>query len=378
MKKISLNLLPIFGLLCSCAVVSKKDCSQLDWTQKAEEEVLRRADWQKKLAKYDKVCSKHGFDISEDYLRGVQSKGGAICTGFRNYKIDGWNGVGKRDALSGGYPDPEKYSARCSRYNILVDVESYNYGVKSVGAEACSSFSRFNQEGWSGVGKRDAKAGYKNNKNSYVEICREHYFTEVKVQDFMKGYSLGIKEFCTKKSGYKFGEDGKEYQGTCPQNERQFLFGYKIGQKVQEANVLESELRRAKDRVIEISGSIKRAHDDIDDHSDEIRDNYGDYITDKRRLESDIDDLRERLFREEDPDQKERYRSELVDLRDELSELDSDLSSEEESLERRIDDLRLKISKLREERDSLDRQIPGMEESYRSLRAYADKGLERL
>lgn len=378
MKALKAFSIILFGILASCAVASKKDCAELDWAEKAQMDIIEGKAWQKRLKKYDKVCTKHGFSITKGYMNGVRARGGSICTMFQGFASEGWSGVGRRDAFHTGPPKPEKYSEPCSQFQVEVDLKAYNAGVKFVGAEACSDYSGFNEKGWFGVGERDAKAGFKNLKNSYVQNCKKHYFTNVKVGNFQKGYLAGLKDFCTKSSGYKYGEAGKKYQQTCSKNEQNFLLGYKVGFRVRKANILEQDYRSALSRIKEITSEISEAQTSIDRVNQTMTSDYDRYKREKSSLESDIDSTRRLLSYEEDLDSQERHRSKLEDIREDLIELEDDMRDDERASQRDIEKLRILVSKLREERSNLDRQLPAIEKRYRSARFKADKGLLRL
>jgi len=375
----SLFLLPLLCcLLSSCAIVSKKDCADLDWAAKAQQDIQTNKDWQKYLEKYDKVCSKHGFSITKDYMKGVHTKGGKICTRYNSFPEESWFGLGSRDALGAFRPDHSKYQAPCSQYKISVDADQYNEGVKSVGGRACAAYSDFEDRRWEGVGVRDAMMGKTPTVDSYLELCKQHYFTEVNTKDFFIGYKKGLKDFCTKASGYEFGLKGGLYNKTCKRGERSFLKAYAVGRDVRTANHLEANYKAALSRVANITQSIAKKHSEIESLNGDVEDALKRYRSEKEDLDDDIESKTSELGRENDPERQDAIRLELTDLREDAVDLEEEILRKETSLKREIEETRFSISRLREERRGLDRSIPRLETKFRAARAKADRSLTTL
>jgi predicted nucleic acid-binding Zn-ribbon protein len=364
--------------ISSCAIVSKKDCANLDWSVKAQEDLHKNRDWEKYLARYEKVCSKHGHSMKAAYMNGVEAKGGKLCTGLQDFPESGWVGVGSRDALGASLPGADKYTEKCTKYKIAVDKVKYDEGVASVGARACSSFDDFESLGWSGVGVRDAKAGRLNDLNNYIEKCRTHYFTEVNEKDFNEGFNNGLKVFCKKKSGFEFAKNGGAYNKTCIRNERSFLIGFKIGSDVKKADALEKEFNSAVSSADKITNDISSWHDEIENLNVELTSKLNSYKNDKEDIQDEIKTNSRRMMDETDVSRQKEIEEKLADLREDAIELEDKIANSETSTKKALEEARFSISKLREERRQLDREIPSLESRYRAARSKADKGLHSL
>ena len=57
--------------------------------------------------------------------------------------------------------------------------------------------------------------------------CQEQGIT-MDTKEYQRGFKQGLKEFCTKKSAFKYGLDGQTNNGTCP-NKNQFSKFYDKG-----------------------------------------------------------------------------------------------------------------------------------------------------
>lgn len=364
--------------MTSCAIVNKKDCAEFDWSRRAQEDIQKNKDWQKYLAKYDRICTKHGYKISEDYLNGVQSKGGAICTGLPEFSEKGWRGVGVRDALRLSHPQPEKYTDACSVYKMTINLEAYNGGVKSVGGRACSSFESFDELGWTGVGVRDAESGQVSSLQTYLENCKKHYFTDVKTEDYNEGYKKGLKNFCTKKTGFEFAKKGGVYKETCKKNKSSFLKGYKIGLDVRKADALESEFKAAVFRTEEITNKISSLHKEIENLNESLRGQLSSYKSKKEDIADDMGAVSRRLESESEPDAQEDFSRRMTELREDMVDLENDTLSKETATQRTIEEARFTISRLREERRKIEKKIQTLESESRAARAKADMGLKLL
>jgi|GEM_PF-6881289 len=380
MKQLIIKFFFIFlGLgLSSCAIVSKKNCAEFDWSEKAQEDIQAGRDWKKRLEKYEKVCTKHGFGITESYMNGVHAKGGKLCTRYQSFPDSGWAGVGKRDALSAHYPKPSTYNLTCANYSITVDLEAYNAGVKSVGGRACSRFENFDQKGWKGVGDRDALNGRVSAVDDYVKRCNDHYFTDVNTKDFALGYQKGLKVFCKKKSGYEFGLSGGDYKKTCTRNEGAFLQGFKIGVDVKNANSLEQDLASSVSKGKKITAAIASWHAQIESLNSSLKNHLSSYNSDKESIERSIDTQTRNLQSEDDPERQDDIRKKLSELREDAAELEEDILQKERNNKSSVEEARFKISSLREERRQLDLRIPKLESKYRAARIKADRGLKSL
>jgi len=198
----------------SCGSISKEDCQAMDWHVLASQDVQKNKNWMAELNSYKKKCSEHGVPVNESrYIEGVKYHGAIKCTGLKNFHVVGWSGVGEEDALSGD--KMRSYYASCSTYRIS-----------------------------------PAESLYKT------------------------GYTNGLTSFCTKKSGYNFGLDGGQYNGTCSKtNEYSFLSGYEQGQSYYKLNRLEDNLRDVKAKHSRILDNIESKRDELVD-TKRKRDHY--------------------------------------------------------------------------------------------------------
>ncbi len=199
-----LKLLFIVPILFSCGSLSKKDCETMDWHLKGIQDVQKNRKWMSMLGSYKQKCNEHGTSVDEDrYIEGVKHQGVIKCSGLSNFHVLGWRGVGNKDALNGS--EMKSYYATCSPYRIKASESLY-------------------------------KAGYTN----------------------------GLTNFCTKKSGYDFGFKGGKYIGTCSRtNERSFLAGYEEGEGYYKLNSLEDNLRAAKGKYRSIIDQIESKRDEL-------------------------------------------------------------------------------------------------------------------
>jgi len=84
---------------------------------------------------------------------------------------------------------------------------------------------------WSGIGFNDAAAGLKSNVqlSSHIKACSRYKISSDN-QAYHSGYANGLKQFCTREKGVRYGADSSEYYGVCPKHlERDFLTGYTAG-----------------------------------------------------------------------------------------------------------------------------------------------------
>ncbi len=183
----AIKLLLVSSLLLSCSSLSEKDCKSMDWHTKAIQDVQKNKNWLAQLNDYKQTCSKHDSSVDEKrYIEGVKHQGAIKCTGFKNFHVSGWAGVGRSDAKNGR--EKKSYYANCSKFKVSPAKNLYN-----------------------------------------------------------SGYANGLANFCTKKSGYNFGIAGGKYKNTCSHsNENAFLAGYESGQDFHKLNKLEDNLRAAK------------------------------------------------------------------------------------------------------------------------------------
>lgn len=112
---------------------------------------------------------------------------------------------------------------------------------------ACSEMDATDCEfaDWKILGIEDGAKGKSNEifRDKFNE-CNK-YGIKADREKYMLGWNQGIKQFCTTRNGFEYGKK-HEYKQTCPKElERQFLKGYKYGNKIREQRMyigrLESE-----------------------------------------------------------------------------------------------------------------------------------------
>lgn len=86
----------------------------------------------------------------------------------------------------------------------------------------CASFDKTqcNNKKLHTKGLEQAKAG-KTNKAfmSFAQKCQEQGIT-IQTDKYQQGFNQGLKEFCTKKSAFKYGLSGQTNNGICPNSDR--------------------------------------------------------------------------------------------------------------------------------------------------------------
>lgn len=62
------------------------------------------------------------------------------------------------------------------------------------------------------------------------ELCQKRFNIEIQNEIYKEGYDLGLAKLCTPVQGFEFGKNGKEYRGTCRErDEDSFLKSYRQG-----------------------------------------------------------------------------------------------------------------------------------------------------
>jgi hypothetical protein len=83
---------------------------------------------------------------------------------------------------------------------------------------------------WQLIGQADASKGVHSSLlDEYRRDCAKHAVVPDR-EAYQRGYREGLKQFCTRASGFYFGKNGRKYQGICPVAlESEFLDGYNPG-----------------------------------------------------------------------------------------------------------------------------------------------------
>ncbi len=99
-------------------------------------------------------------------------------------------------------------------------------------AQGCSSMNQSEciHADWQLIGQADASKGVHSSiLDEYRHDCAEYAVVPAR-EAYHFGYQEGLKQFCTRSSGFFQGKKGSKYQGICPAAlEEQFLQGYNPG-----------------------------------------------------------------------------------------------------------------------------------------------------
>lgn len=153
---------------------------------------------------------------------------------------------------------------------------------------------------WSKIGAKDAINGYKakSQLSQHNSACSKHSIRPNN-KLYFDGYTSGLRTFCTRKKGFRYGTDGSEYHGTCPASlKKEFLIGYLSGLNV--------------------------AIDETENRIDDLR---HDRKKTKRKLHS-LDDKRGPKEDKGDKKKNKKSGNKLKKLNDRLDSLSSSISSQ--------------------------------------------------
>ena len=130
---------------------------------------------------------------------------------------------------------------------------------------------------WSQLGQADGAAGQPSN---YVELHREacaKHGLPVGDREWLAGWQVGIRLYCTPQNGLLVGREGKSYANSCPVDmASEFGAAYQVGKRVADAR---KELNQAR-------SALDEALDDLKDAED----------TDRQRLTIEAETRRTQLF----------------------------------------------------------------------------------
>lgn len=96
---------------------------------------------------------------------------------------------------------------------------------------ACSSLSKEDctNKNWLNLGKEDALSGEVEPKTAnYRKDCSK-YGLQIKSMDYLKGFELGLKEYCTYYNGLYRGKEGSASHSLCEEVNPDYKKGYLIG-----------------------------------------------------------------------------------------------------------------------------------------------------
>lgn len=96
-------------------------------------------------------------------------------------------------------------------------------GCSSLSKEDCSN------KNWFNLGKSDAISGEVEPKiDDYRRDCSE-YGLQIRSMDYLKGYEVGLKKYCTYHNGLSRGEDGEDSHSLCEEANPEYKKGYLTG-----------------------------------------------------------------------------------------------------------------------------------------------------
>lgn len=180
--------------------------------------------------------------------------------------------------------------------------------IVSVGLSSCATLKKGDclQGDWTGIGIKDGTAGRRSaiQFEGHTRACAAHGVSPDKAQ-YDAGYQQGLRQFCTKTSGYAYGVEGKQYHGVCPASAQTgFLSGYRTGLDVAMLHLASEirDLRHQQLRLMLHRGSIRHTppgrdghdgkdRDDKDGKDGKGRDKSPGHLNHRRQLEDRIDDL---------------------------------------------------------------------------------------
>lgn len=122
---------------------------------------------------------------------------------------------------------------------------------------SCASLTQedCNNTNWTQKGELDGSNGKSLAKfSNYQQQCREHGVVISKA-NYRQGYILGLRKFCSYKSGYELGLDGSDPLNECNKISPSFTKGYEEGfrefQMIARRRRLEEEKELEREKAIE-------------------------------------------------------------------------------------------------------------------------------
>src|SRR5947208_2839465 len=104
---------------------------------------------------------------------------------------------------------------------------------------ACTHFTLSEQEcleaNWGAIGRTDGESGYtKGRFQEHIEACEQYGVKPVKAA-YVKGWTQGVRSYCTPRVGFIEGKNGETYLGVCPNDlSAAFIAEYNRGYAIYE------------------------------------------------------------------------------------------------------------------------------------------------
>jgi hypothetical protein len=130
----------------------------------------------------------------------------------------------------------------------------------------CTTFSRSDCEtmDYAERGRNGALKGETLSETSYYYLrnCESEHHVPVDREKLKRGYTDGLKTFCTAAYTQRFAANGGVYNGTCPKSEEpKFIDAFRSGR----ISYLESEVDRLKKEVDRLSSDVSSLESDKSD-----------------------------------------------------------------------------------------------------------------
>jgi len=150
----------------------------------------------------------------------------------------------------------------------------YIFLTSALFLSACSSLSKSEcvKGDWASIGAKDALKGLraKTRLSQHNSACAKHKISPNN-KLYYSGYATGLRQFCTRRNGFKYGANANEYYDICPASlKRNFLVGYLpgLGLAINELhgdiNNLRYERRKKKRRLRSLERKKKNNKKELD------------------------------------------------------------------------------------------------------------------
>ncbi len=138
---------------------------------------------------------------------------------------------------------------------------------------------------WEHIGYVDGTQGYAFERlESHREACTEYAIVPDE-KAYERGRMHGLDSFCTPRGGYRAGADGYNYGGVCPrQSEPQFLRGYDLGLH---AHDISMQMQSASNEIQQIRERLQRREELDERERDRLFYRLGAAQRDYEQLEND-------------------------------------------------------------------------------------------
>ncbi len=288
--------------LISCSSLSKKDCINMNWKNKGVKDAHSKTSWKENLGNYKEQCSEHKIKVNEAaYTSGIKYEGAKICSDLQSFHIDGWQEVGKRDALEG--QSKIDYHNKCLEYGVIP-------------------------------------------VNSLYET----------------GYNRGLEVFCSADRAYEFGLSGGVYNYQCPKHlEAEFLRHHTAGIKVFETKKLERRVVNLENEIDSLHATHERKEKELYETESDLRELEIHAPREIADIEAEIYSVKRKIdvLRRDYSNSsiKPIGSSQLSSLESRLRSLESDLSSEKSAYLREREDYLRDIQDLNDDLNDIDQSI---------------------